>query len=148
MGLNARRLPSKTGEDRLAEPWDAETIYVNPPYGTDSERGTRIIHWFAKIAEAVSNGSEVIALAPVATNTRHWKQFVYPLASAICFLYEPRVKFLINGEEDPKGAPMSIAAIYYGDNPRAFANEFCQHGAVISMQGIALPSAYTVGKLL
>ena len=35
------RLPENDG---LRDPWDASTIYVNPPYGSDRHRGTRIIH--------------------------------------------------------------------------------------------------------
>src|SRR5262249_53215390 len=124
--------------DGLVEPWDYPSIYVNPPYGSDPERGTRIAQWFARIAEAASNGSEVIALVPVATNTAHWKRHVYPVAAAICFLYEPRVRFSINGSEDPKGAPMSCAVIYYGNNPGGFAEHLPAHGAVIPFAGIAL----------
>lgn len=37
------RLPEVDG---LKAEWDAKTIYVNPPYGSDPVRGTRIIHWF------------------------------------------------------------------------------------------------------
>jgi DNA N-6-adenine-methyltransferase (Dam) len=128
-------------EDGLAASWDYGTIYVNPPYGTDKERGTRIAHWFVRIAEAARNGSQVIALVPVATNTGHWKRFVYPVADAICFLYEPRVKFYIGGREDSKGAPMSCAVIYYGDDPSEFAAEFRTHGAVLPLDSVTLPHA-------
>ena len=130
------RLP---GRDGLVLPWDAQTIYVNPPYGSDTVRGTRIIQWFERIAQAVERGSELIALVPVATNTRHWKEYVYPKASAICFLYQPRVRFYIEGVEDPKGAPMSCCVIYYGNKRQAFAEEFRRHGAVIPLHEAVLP---------
>ena len=120
--------------DGLVERWDYKYIYVNPPYGSDPARGTRIAHWFAKIASAVERGSQVIALVPVATNTGHWKNHVYPIATAVCFLYQPRVRFYIEGREDPKGAPMSCAVIYYGDDYERFAEEFCEHGAVIPLE--------------
>lgn len=126
--------------DGLEESWDYPTIYVNPPYGSDRARGTRIAHWFARIAEAALAGSEVIALVPVAPNTRHWKESVFPIASAICFLYQPRVRFYIDGREDPKGAPMACAVIYYGLDIKAFAWEFRAHGAVVSLEGVALPT--------
>lgn len=132
------RLPEHDG---LRDPWDERTIFVNPPYGSDPSRGTRIAHWFARIADASASGSEVIALVPVATNTGHWKEFVYPVASAICFLYAPRLKFYINGRPDPKGAPMSCAVIYYGDRVEAFANAFCTHGAVVPLAGTVLPGS-------
>ena len=129
--------------DGLIESWDYPTIYVNPPYGSDPERGTRIAHWFARMAKAAGRGSEIIALVPVAPNTAHWKKFVFPIASAICFLYQPRVRFYINGIEDQKGAPMSCAVIYYGPNATAFAQEFRMHGAVVPLAQVALPDEET-----
>ncbi|RRD36690.1 N-6 DNA methylase [Leucobacter sp. OH2974_COT-288] len=125
--------------DGLEADWDAKTIYVNPPYGSDPIRGTRIIHWFKKIDLAYKAGSEVITLVPVATNTKHWKEFVYPSATAICFLYEPRVKFLIQGVADKKGAPMSCALIYYGANLERFASAVRHLGAVIPLEKVSLP---------
>jgi len=133
--------------DGLVESWDYPTIYVNPPYGTDATRGTRIAHWFARISEAAAAGSEVIALVPVATNTGHWKRCVYPVARAICFLYEPRVRFYIDGHEDPKGAPMSCAIIYYGQNFEGFSREFSKHGAVVSLDGSVLPDVRLHDKM-
>jgi len=130
------RLPENDG---LVETWDFPTIFVNPPYGSDAIRGTRISHWFQKIGDAAANGSEIIVLVPVATNTGHWKKYVYPKAQAICFLYEPRVKFNINGKLDTKGAPMSCCIIYYGKNVTLFAEEFSKHGAVIPLDNITLP---------
>lgn len=125
--------------DGLVESWDYPTIFVNPPYGSDKQRKTRIAHWFARMAEASSQGSEVIALVPVAPNTSHWKRFVFPVATAICFLYQPRVRFYINGVEDPKGAPMSCAVIYYGSDVKAFGREFRVHGAVVPLVDVVLP---------
>lgn len=131
--------------DGLEEDWDSDTIYVNPPYGFDKERGTRISHWFEKMAEAAGRGSEVICLVPVATNTGHWKKYVYPKAAAICFLYATRLRFYIDGVEDPKGAPMSCAVIYFGARLSDFAREFSSHGAVIPLAGISLPDAAASG---
>jgi hypothetical protein len=131
------RLPDQDG---LVESWDFERIYVNPPYGSDKSRGTRIAHWFARIGGAARRGSEVIALVPVATNTGHWKKQVYPLAGAVCFLYEPRVRFYIGGVEDPKGAPMSCAVIYWGSRVDDFAREFRAHGAVLPLADAMLPT--------
>jgi len=125
--------------DGLMESWDYPTIYVNPPYGSDPARGTRISHWFARMAEAAAKGSEVISLVPVATNTGHWKDHVYPVARGICFLYATRLRFFIRGIEDPKGAPMSCAVIYYGRDFDSFADEFSAHGATIPLEGVRVP---------
>ena len=72
--------------DGLVENWNYPTIYVNPPYGADRERGTTIKNWLTKCSLANENySSEVLALVPVATNTSHWKQSVFGRARAICF---------------------------------------------------------------
>lgn len=131
------RLPEADG---LRAEWNYPTIYVNPPYGSDQERGTRIIDWLRKCSEANEHfGADVIALVPIAANTKHWKLYVWPTASAVCFLYDTRLRFLVNGRDDGKGAPMACAAIYWGCNKRLFAAVFKEHGAVVDLAGIALP---------
>lgn len=80
-----------------------EEGYANPPYGNDQERGTKIIDWMRQCEQANRlYQSEVIALVPVATNTRHWKEYVYGKVSGICFLYDTRLKFLVNGKDEGK----------------------------------------------
>lgn len=127
-------------QDGLREEWNHETIYVNPPYGSDLDRGTRIINWFRKCSDAnLQFGSEVIALVPIAANTQHWKQFVWPRAAAVCFLYDTRVRFLVEGRDDGKGSPMACAVVYWGASKAKFADVFKKHGAVVDLAGIALP---------
>jgi hypothetical protein len=126
--------------DGLVESWDHPSIYVNPPYGKDLARRTKMADWFARMATAAAAGSEVIALVPVATNTAHWKAFVYPAAAGICFLYEPRVRFFLNGAPDRKGAPMSCCVLYYGARFDDFAAAFSRHGAVVPLAGVVLPA--------
>jgi len=133
--VNARveyRLPERDG---LKASWNYPTIYVNPPYGLDRERCTSIKHWLARCVEAHEiYGSEVIALIPVATNTGHWKTSVFTRATAICFLYDTRLKFLENGKNGGKGAPMACATIYWGENYRKFYDVFIDHGAVVDIR--------------
>ncbi len=121
--------------DGLHESWDFQTIYVNPPYGIDKERGTSIKKWLCRCARAHSeHGSEVLALVPVATNTRHWKNYVFGNATGICFLYDTRLKFLVNGENSGKGAPMSCAMVYWGTNFDKFFAVFSKFGAVVDLR--------------
>jgi len=123
--------------DGLRESWDFPTIYVNPPYGTDREHGTAIKHWLRKCEEAHRlYKSEVIALVPVATNTGHWKKYVFGRATAICFLYDTRLRFLVNGEDGGKGAPMSCAMIYWGKNFDRFMQVFVRFGAVVNIENL------------
>jgi hypothetical protein len=132
------RLPNQNG---LHESWDFQNIYVNPPYGIDQESGTSIKHWLERCETAYRlHGSEVIALVPVATNTGHWKNSVYGKACAICFLHDTRVKFLENGQEGGKGAPMSCCLIYWGKRFQDFAREFESLGAVVNVFDVPVPN--------
>jgi hypothetical protein len=123
--------------DGLIEKWDYPTIFVNPPYGNDKVRKTTIKNWLAKCTHAhYEFGSEVLALVPIATNTRHWKEYVFTQAYAICFLYDTRLKFLENGKEGGKGAPMACAMIYWGKNYKRFYDIFINYGAVIDISNL------------
>jgi hypothetical protein len=126
------RLPDHDG---LRESWNFRTIYVNPPYGADKKRGTTIKHWLRRCAEAhETHGSDVLALVPVATNTGHWKVYVWGRATAVCFLYDTRLRFLVNGKNAGKGAPMACAMLYWGNNFEHFADVFAEFGAVVDLR--------------
>lgn len=123
--------------DGLKADWNYPTIYMNPPYGADRESGTTIKNWLAKCALTHQKyGSEILALVPVATNTGHWKQSVFGQAVAICFLYDTRLKFLENGMNVGKGAPMSCAMIYWGRNCDKFYDVFIGYGAVVNISNL------------
>jgi len=128
------KLPQRDG---LKEEWNYPTIYVNPPYGADRERGTTIKNWLAKCALAEEKyNAEILALVPVATNTGHWKQSVFGRAAAICFLYDTRLRFLENGKDKGKGAPMACAMVYWGQNYSKFFEVFIHHGAVVNIENL------------
>jgi len=132
--VNAETEYSLPKNDGLKDTWNFPTIYVNPPYGADRERGTTIKNWLARCALANENhNSEVLALIPIAANTKHWKQSVFGKANAVCFLYDTRLKFLENGLDVGKGAPMACSMVYWGNNYDKFYNEFIKFGAVVSL---------------
>lgn len=125
-------LPDTNG---LAASWDFPTVFVNPPYGSDRERGTTIRDWLRKCAEAHAKyRAEVLALVPVATNTRHWKVHVWGAATAVAFLYDTRLRFLVDGKDGGKGAPMSCAMVYWGRNYERFEKVFLRFGAVVEVR--------------
>lgn len=120
--------------DGLKEEWNSKTIYVNPPYGADRERGTTIKDWLAKcVISHINYGADVIALVPVAPNTGHWKKFVFGQADAICFLYDTRLRFLENGKNVGKGAPMACCLIYWGKYKEHFMEHFLEYGATVDI---------------
>lgn len=126
------RLPDHDG---LRQSWDFPTIYVNPPYGADKERRTTIKHWLYRCADAHKrHGSVVLALVPVATNTSHWKEYVWGQATAVCFLYDTRLRFLVEGNDEGKGAPMSCAMIYWNKDIDTFREVFIEYGAVVDLR--------------
>ena len=134
--------------DGLKESWNYPTIYVNPPYGIDKDRGTTIKNWLAKCAYAHEEyRSEVIALIPIAANTSHWKKYVFTRAHAVCFLYDTRLRFLENGQDSGKGAPMACAMVYWGCRYRDFYNVFIKHGAVVNISDLIGVSIGTERKI-
>lgn len=123
--------------DGLSKEWAYETIYVNPPYGADRERKTNIQNWLKKCADSHKKyGSEVLALVPVAVNTKHWKHYVWGHATAVCFLYDTRLKFLENGMVGGKGAPMACAMVYWGQSYNKFFEIFMEFGAVVDIRNL------------
>lgn len=121
--------------DGLAVPWGYKTIFVNPPYGADRKRRTTIKDWLEKCSRShLDYGSEILALVPVATNTSHWKLYVWKTAACVAFLYDTRLKFLINGQGQNKGAPMSCAIVYWGHRIERFYDVFVPFGAVVDVR--------------
>ena len=128
------RLPEHDG---LRSSWDYPTVYVNPPYGADRNRGTTIRDWLRRCARAhEEHRSDVLALVPVATNTKHWTDYVWGVAAAVCFLYDTRLRFLVDGRDEGKGAPMSCAMVYWGKHVSRFDEVLSPHGAVVDLRGL------------
>jgi hypothetical protein len=119
----------------LHHSWDFHNIFVSPPYGRDSTRKTSIKDWLRRCEYAyLDHSSEVLALVPVAPNTQHWKNHVWGAARAISFLYDTRLKFKLNGEDDSKGAPMACALVYWGTRYKRFKSIFSDCGAIVSIR--------------
>ena len=101
-------------DDGLIQDWSSfSTIFVNPPYG----RG--IYDWVKKCANCIPSQS-VVALIPVAVNTKHWKDWIYPHANAIAFLKDTRPKFWLEGFPIAKGAPMACCLVHWGSGSKIF----------------------------
>ena len=71
--------------DGLTLPWDAATIYVNPPYGKAREP------WVDRCMRAGEAGSAVVLLIPAHTDTKVFQK-AWLTASALVFI-RGRVKF-------------------------------------------------------
>lgn len=133
--IRAKRRFLLPKEDGLKLSWRKYgTVFVNPPYGRDRDRGTSIKDWIAKCCRHYSkNEAQVLALIPVATNTSHWKEYIFGKATCICFLSDTRLKFVLNGVEDKKGAPMACAMVYWGEQVARFSSVFKDSGYVVCL---------------
>lgn len=115
--------------DGLKIHWGYEHIYINPPYGRDSNRGTTIYDWIEKAYESHKKYKcEILCLIPVATNTKHFKEIIFKNFTGICFLEDTRLKFFNGGHEDKKGAPMACCMVYIGFSYQRFQNVFKKFG--------------------
>jgi hypothetical protein len=72
-------------QDGSLEPWDAETIFCNPPYCQARKK------WMRKCLDAGLNGSTVILLIPAHTDTEPF-HLVAEWADSVLFL-KGRVRF-------------------------------------------------------
>jgi phage N-6-adenine-methyltransferase len=70
-------------DDGLAQSWDNEIVFCNPPYGRE------IAQWVEKASKA--RGGTVVMLIPARTDTRYFHTFIYQKAE-IRFL-KGRLKF-------------------------------------------------------
>jgi hypothetical protein len=90
--------------DGLKTDWSGR-VWLNPPF---DRRG--ISQWLEKMADH-GNG---IALIPAATETKHFKNFVWDRATSVLFLHK-RPKFhLPSGEEASANSGCSICLVGYG----------------------------------
>lgn len=99
-------------EDGLAQTWDNESVFVNPPYGRE------IGKWVKKASEAV--GGVVVMLIPARTDTRYFHDYICGKAE-IRFI-KGRLKFLdmdfVGEEKDRKLSPApfpSMLVIFRND---------------------------------
>lgn len=89
--------------DGLLTPWRGR-VFLNPPWGR------AISPWLRQLA-AHNNG---IALIPARTETRDWFEFVWPRASAICFLRGRPHFHYPNGSRAPHNCGCPVALVAYG----------------------------------
>lgn len=57
--------------DGLAQSWQGETVFCNPPYGRD------IAKWVKKAHEEVERGATVVMLIPARTDTAYFHDYIY-----------------------------------------------------------------------
>lgn len=72
-------------EDGLAQSWDNETIWCNPPYG-------RTLRKWVEKASSIKNG-KVVMLIPARTDTSYFHDFIYKKPNVEIRFIRGRLKF-------------------------------------------------------
>ena len=152
------RLPT----DGLVEPWFGK-IFVNPPYGRDTERKTNLDHWVRRCVKArEQEGAEIIALLPASPETQRWHKHIFPTATAFCYP-EGRIEFVeappqrqefatdegydealdqwTSPDNKKSSPPMACALVYWGDDLEGFRRNFAQLGKIFSLKDPASRAA-------
>ena len=96
-------------QDALAQSWQGETCYVNPPYG-------RVLkNWIRKAYEESQDpNTTVVMLIPARTDTKYWHEYVMQ-ASEIRFV-QGRLKFGGGQTNDPAPFPSAVVVFKGGHN--------------------------------
>lgn len=117
--------------DGLLQSWEAESLFLNPPYGkTDNDSNAGI--WAAKlISEYESKRTKQAILLVNACTSEAWFQPLYLFP--ICFT-DHRIKFVPPPERAKKNQPTKgNCFVYFGDNLDLFVSVFSEVGSVVSL---------------
>lgn len=93
-------------DDGLAQDWEGETVFMNPPYGRDIKKWIKKAH-----EESRKPNTIVVCLIPSRTDTRYWHDHVMR-AKEIRFV-KGRLKF---GDAE-NAAPFPSAVVVFSNKP-------------------------------
>ena len=84
-------------EDGLAQSWEEQVVFMNPPYGREIRK------WMKKAFDSSLAGATVVCLIPARTDTKWWHQFAM---KGEIRLLQGRLKF--GGGDHPAPFPSAI----------------------------------------
>lgn len=119
-------------DDGLCQKWQGN-IWMNPPYAQP------LISQFAEALVSKWASGEIKAACVLVNNATDtgWFKGMAEASSAICFT-KGRVRF-IDPQGKPSGSPLQGQAIlYFGSDPKGFADQFCRFGYVYSCMPIRM----------
>lgn len=101
-------------EDGLAQSWEGETVFCNPPYSRKTKTNAGQSAWVEKCyKEAKENGITAVMLIPARTDTKMFHDFI--LGKAEIRFIKGRIKFEIDGEKSKDAAPFpSMIVVFRG----------------------------------
>lgn len=96
-------------ENGLKQNWDNDVVFMNPPYGGNTNK------WIRKAWIESKKGATVVCLIVSSTDRSYWHKYIFPYASQIRFL-RGRLKFSNTKFSNTKStAPFASAIIVFGD---------------------------------
>lgn len=138
--------------DGLEEPWEEDSIFINPPFGTLYRHVTSglalaakkwgdlplwekmeyvavpLDRWVKKTAESSDGKRQLFLLTPANVDTKPWHETIFRTAQAVCF-FRGRLKFL----GAAASCPTPIALSYWGPKPILFDQVFSGMGRVLQV---------------
>ena len=93
-------------EDGLKQDWSRDVVFMNPPYGGNTDR------WIKKAWSESLKGSIVVCLIVSSTDRSYWHNYIFPYASQIRFV-RGRLKF---SSADSTAPFASAVVIFDGRN--------------------------------
>lgn len=113
-------------DDGLAQPWNAATLWCNPPYGRDPKRNHQAFIRRLVASYTAGHVEQAMLLVNSSTGERWFK----PLWSYwICFLYE-RIAFIDEQGAEQGSPPHSNVIVYFGHNTARFREVFRAFGRI------------------
>lgn len=88
-------------DDGLAQDWTRETVFVNPPFGSQLKR------WIAKASESAAQGATVVCLIPARPGTNYWHELIHGKAE----VRYPKGRLRFGDGKHP--APFDVAVVIF-----------------------------------
>ena len=90
-------------EDGLIQDWSGETVFMNPPYGSETSK------WIKKAYEESLKNATVVCLIPARVDTSYWHDYIFPYAANIRFI---RGRLHFSESKSPAGFPSALVLFH------------------------------------
>lgn len=109
-------------EGGLEREWEAETMWLNPPYGGEAGK------FIEKMRTAIDAGDVGACICVVNAHCTDTSWFQLLWDGLLCFT-DHRVDF--HGDGERSGSTHGSVFVYFGPDPELFAEHFTQFGAIV-----------------
>ena len=103
-------------QDGLAQSWEGETVFCNPPYSRKTKSNVGQIAWVEKCYREAQKGSIVVMLLPARTDTIMFHNYI--LGKAEIRFIKGRISFEIGKEKSKAPAPFPSMIVVFRKNQK------------------------------